>query len=265
MYRIKSIPLKQRVKTRLELAVTLAISSLKVRYKNSVLGFVWSLLTPLIYLGIFVTIFSHRLGVERYPLYALTGLIFWNFFMTTVNQVLTSVVSSAGVLKSINVPPLIFPIAAISSSLINLGLSLIPFFILMFFFEFQPSLQSLQFVYILFCFSFFTLGFGLILCAYNVYFRDVGMLWGTITPALFYFTPIIWQFNETMISRDSTMWIAIQINPIYQYMTAFRTAFYDNEWMTFEQFGIITALAVVTFFIGYRLFINLQKGFYSHY
>ena len=238
---------------------------MKIRYKNSVLGYIWSLLTPLVYLGIFVTVFGQRLNIDRYPLYALSGLIFWNFFNTTINQILTSVVARAGVLKSINVPTIIFPISAIASSLINLLLSLIPFFILMFFFGFDPSLKSLQFIYILTVFSCFSLGLGLILCAYNIYFRDVGMLWLTITPALFYFTPIIWQLNDTMIDTGSKMWYIVQLNPIYHYITAFRTAFYDNEWLSLQQFCIITILGIIVLFVGYRVFNKLEKGFYSHY
>lgn len=260
-----SIVLKVKIKSKLELALTLAIKNVKIRYKNSVLGFFWSLLTPLVYLLIFVTIFSHRLGVDRYPLYALTGLIFWNFFNTTVSQVLISVVASANVLKSINVPTLIFPVSAMISALINLLLSLIPFFILMFFFDFEPSWKSFQFIYVLAVFSCFTLGFAMVLCAYNVYFRDVGMLWGTVTPALFYFTPIIWQLNSTMIAPESLMWDIIQFNPIYHFIEAFRTGFYDNEWMSFQQVGIITSLGLLMLVVGYKVFAKLEKGFYSHY
>lgn len=255
--------LKKNIKPRLELAVTLAISNVKIRYKNSILGFVWSLLTPLIYLLIFVTIFSQRLGIDRYPLYALSGLIFWNFFNTTVNQVLHSVVGGAGILKSMNVPTLIFPISAIGSSLINLILSFIPFFGLMLFFGFEPSLASFQFIYILLMFCFFTLGFGMILCAYNVYFRDVGMLWGTITPALFYFTPIVWQYQ--MLDKDSLTAKVILFNPIHHFMTAFRSALYTNEWMSWDQVTIITGLGVLILLVGYKVFTNLEKGFYSHY
>lgn len=255
--------MKKHIKTRLELAVTLAISNVKIRYKNSVLGFVWSLLTPLIYLLIFVTIFSQRLGIENYPLYALSGLIFWNFFNTTTNQILTSVVASSGILKSINIPTIIFPISAITSSLINLCLSLIPFFILMFFFGFEPNFKSLQFIYVLFMFCCFTLGFGLLLCAYNVYFRDIGMLWTTITPAFFYFTPIVWHLD--MLAEGSKMWYVAQINPIYHFMNGFRTAFYTNEWLTLTELSIITSLGLILLLIGYRTFIRLEKGFYSHY
>lgn len=262
-YKKTFILLKKHIQTRLELAIALALKSVKIRYKNSVLGYIWSMLTPLVYLAIFVVIFSGRLNIENYALYALSGLIFWNFFQTTVNQLIVSVTSSAGVLKSINVPTLIFPISAISSSLINLGLSLIPFFGLMFFFGFEPSLRSLQVIYILLMFSCFTLGLGLLLCAYNVYFRDVGMLWTTITPALFYSTPLVWHID--MLGKYSKKWYAAQCNPIYQYINAFRTALYDNEWMTLEQFGIITGLGLVVLLIGYTTFVRLEKGFYSHY
>lgn len=254
---------KSQIKNKLELAITLGITNVKIRYKNSILGYFWSLLTPLIYLVIFVTIFSERFDVDRYPLYALTGLIFWNYFNTTVSQVLISVVASAEVLKSMNVPTLIFPISSILSALINLLLSLAPFFVLMFFFDFEPSIKTLQFVYILAVFSCFTLGIGLILCAYNVYFRDVGMLWNTINPALFYFTPIIWQID--MLGSDSIMHKLVLLNPVHHFLAAFRTAFYDNSWLSFEQIGIITSLGLITLFVGYKIFNNLEKGFYSHY
>ena len=212
---------------------------------------------------IFVSIFSERFDVEKYPLYALTGLIFWNYFNTTVNQILYSIVASAEVLKSMNVPRLIFPISALLSALINLILSLVPFFILMFFFEFEPSVKSFQFIYILICFSSFTLGFGLIVCALNVYFRDVGMLWTTINPALFYFSPIIWKLD--MLPEFSMIRRLTILNPIHHFLHAFRTAFYENEWMSLEQTGTITLIGIAMLFIGYRIFSNLEKGFYSHY
>ena len=259
----KQLILKQHLKNRLELAVTLAITDMKIRYKNSILGFVWSLITPLVYLGIFVAIFSSRFDIERYPLYAITGLIFWNFFNTTVTQVLISVISKAEVLKSMNIPTLIFPISSLLSALINLLLSLIPFFVIMFFFDFRLSWETLQFIYVLFTFACFTLGFSLILTAYNVYFRDIGMLWNTVNPALFYFTPIIWDLG--MLPENSIMQKIILFNPIHHFLDAFRSAFYSNEWMSLQQIGIITALGLGMLFIGYRVFSKLEKGFFSHY
>ena len=193
----------------------------------------------------------------------LSGLVFWNFFNTTANQILTSVMASSGVLKSINVPTLIFPISSLISSLINLGLSLIPFFVLMFFFGFTPSVKSIQFIYVLIMFTSFTLGFGLLLCAYNVYFRDVGMLWQTVTPAFFYFTPIVWDIS--MLAEGSKMAFITKLNPIYHFMAGFRSSLYSNEWMGWFEFGIISGLGISLLLIGYFVFSKMEKGFYSHY
>ncbi len=255
---------KPHIKTRLELAITLAVTQVKIRYKNSILGFFWSLLTPLVYLGIFVTVFGSRdTGTANYPLYVLSGLIFWNFFNTTTNQLLNSVVSSAGILKSINVPTLIFPISALFSSLINLTLSLIPFFILMLFFGLSIDWTSLQFFYTLLMLICFSLGFGMLLCAFNVFFRDIGMLWQTVVPAFFYSTPIVWTTH--MLPDSAKIMIVAKMNPIFHFMVGFRASLYTNTWMTLSEFGIITALGVLTLLLGYRVFIKMEKGFYSHY
>ena len=109
----------------------------------------------------------------------------------------------------------------------------------------------------------FTLGFGLLLCAYNVYFRDVGMLWQTILPAFFYFTPIVWQID--MLPADSKMVFITKLNPIYHFMDGFRAALYSNEWLGLQEFGIITGLGLFTLLLGYRAFTKMEKGFYSHY
>ena len=167
------------------------------------------------------------------------------------------------VIAPINVPTLIFPISALFSSLINLGLSLIPFFTLMGLFGFHPSWESLQFIYVLMMLLAFTLGWGLLLAAYNVYFRDVGMLWQTITPAFFYFTPIVWDIK--MLDPTSKMFFIAKLNPIYHFMVGFRASLYSNEWLSLQEFSIITLLGLVLLLIGYRAFIKMEKGFYSHY
>ncbi len=250
------------VKDKISLIWILAVRNVKIRYKNSALGYLWSLITPLVYLLIFVTIFSSRFPeIENYALYALTGLIFWNFFNTTSNQIMVSVISSAGVLKSINVPALIFPVSALVSSLVNLILSFIPFFVLMLFFGFNPSFASLQFIPILILYCCFTLGFGMILCSLNVYFRDVGLLYTTIIPALFYFTPIVYMVDLL----PPKLQLVMEFNPIFQFLKAFRSALYFGEWMGWLDVLKISIIGLLTLFLGSKLFSNLEKGFYSHY
>ncbi|MGH2413617.1 MAG: ABC transporter permease, partial [Brasilonema sp.] len=106
-----------------EIISLLAWKNIKLRYQNSALGFFWSILNPLIFLLIFVFIFSQAFSdIKNYPIFALSGLIYWNFFATSSSQILGSVLEGAGILKSIAIPALIFPLSAIYAALINLAL-----------------------------------------------------------------------------------------------------------------------------------------------
>jgi ABC-type polysaccharide/polyol phosphate export permease len=242
------------------LSSAVAIRNVKLRYKNSALGFLWSLLNPLMYLCIFIVVFNNAFPIENYPLYALTGLIFWSFFSATSVQVINSITTSGGILKSLNVPPVIFPISYVLSSLINLFLSLIPFFILMLFFGFRPSLNVLYvFPGILFL-ALFTFGTALILSAFNVFFRDVEMFYNTIIPAIFYLTPIAYPIEEV----PERFQPVIKLNPLYHYTCFFRDILYHNKTPDLNSILFVATMSFLAAFAGIIVFNKLKKGFISH-
>jgi ABC-2 type transport system permease protein len=252
----------KRAKTYYEVVSSVSIRNIKLRYKNSMLGFLWSLLSPLIFLSIFVFIFSQAFAdIENYPLFAMTGLIFWIFFSTTTNQIINSFIESAGILKSINVPPIVFPISAIAASLVNLFLSFIPFFFLMIFFGFQPSWINLLLFPFLFLFCLFVFGFSLILASVNVFFRDVGMLWSTILPALMYITPVA--YSATLVP-ESMRWVML-FNPLYHYFEVFRDVLYYQRIPTLFFTATTIVMAVVFLFLGLLVFRKLRNGFISNF
>lgn len=240
----------------------LSLKNLKLRYKNSILGFMWSLLTPLLYLAIFTFIFSKAFpDLENYPLYALTGLIFWNFFSNATNTSINSVINSRGVLKSIKVDTIALPISEVVTSIINLLFSLIPFGLLMIGFDASVGFETLFIIFALILFALFTLGIGLFICAFNVYFRDVGLLYTSLTPALFYFTPIAY---STKLVPDQFQ-LLIKLNPIYHFMEVFRTILYYNQIPSLEKWSILLAIAGLFFGAGLFAFKKLEKGFISNY
>lgn len=240
----------------------LSLKNLKLRYKNSLLGFMWSLLTPLLYLAIFTFIFSNAFpDIDNYPLYALTGLIFWNFFSNATNTAIISVINSKGLLKSINVETVALPISEVVTSLINLFFSLIPFGILMIIFDASIGFETLFIFVAMLLFTLFTLGIGLFICAFNVYFRDVGLLYTSLTPALFYFTPIAY---STKLVPDQFQTL-IKLNPLYHFMEMFRTILYYNQIPSLKAWGIVIGLTAVSFGLGLLLFKKLEKGFISNY
>ncbi len=249
-------------KSYINLILTLAYKNVKVRYKNSILGFFWSLLSPLIFLLIFVTVFSSVFSdIENYPLYALTGLIFWIFFSSTTIQIIGSVLESAGILKSVNIPPIIFPISSLVASLINLLLSFIPFIILMYFFGFKVSFNTLWIFPVLLNLALFTFGFSLIMCSLNVFFRDIGMFWNSLLPAFFYFTPIA--YSVKMLPEE-TKWI-LKLNPLFHYFENIRDVLYLNTAPSTYYLFTSTLLTITFLGTGIIIFKKLEKGFISNY
>jgi ABC-2 type transport system permease protein len=224
------------------------------------LGFLWSMLNPLLYLSIFVFIFSQAFNdIENYPLFVITGLIFWTFFNTASNNILVSLIDSAGIMKSINVPPIIFPLSATVSNLINLLLSLIPFFILMAFLGFRPSWSTFLLIPAILNFALFTFAFSLLLATFNVFFRDIGMFWNTINPAILYVTPIA--YSNTLIP-EHLRWLML-FNPLYHYMEVFRSILYYKQLP--DLYFVVSTTLISIFFLTVSLytFKKLKKGFIS--
>lgn len=244
------------------LAFVLAFKNVKVRYKNSILGFFWSLLNPLIFLFIFVVVFSNAFGsIQNYPLYALSGIIFWIFFSTTTTQILYSVMESAAILKCIRIPTIIFPISTLLASLINLLFSFIPFSIIILFLGFKAGFVTLFLLPMLMNFTLFIFGFSLVLCAFHVYFRDVGLLWSSLIPAFFYITPIVYPLSIIPLKFQ---WI-LKLNPLLYYIESFKDILYGNVLPPLNYILITTGLALIFLVTGLFVFYKLEKGFISNY
>ncbi len=244
------------------LLLALAWKNVRLRYKSSLLGFAWTLLNPLIFLLIFLFIFRHAFPqVPNYPVFALSGLIFWAFFATVSGHILGALVENAGVLKSLAVPPLAFPLAQLFAGLFNLLLSFVPFAFIMAFFGWRPALVHLLVLPVTALLATFLFGIGLGLCALNVYFRDIGLLWGALLPAFFYLTPIAYP-PDLVPAR--LQWIAA-LNPLYHFIGLVRTVLVDgvvpgsSEWITAVW---IAALALV---IGLFLHHALRRGYIANY
>jgi ABC-type polysaccharide/polyol phosphate export permease len=246
----------------LSLVWVLGIKNLKLRYKNSLLGFLWSLLNPIMYLVIFSFVFGGLFNdIDRYPLYALTGLFFWSFFSTTTIQVMESLINSAGVLKSINVPTIAFPLGGLLSSSLSLLLTLLPYIVMMFIFGMRAGWEFMLFFPLLITFGMFTFGLSLIITSLNVYFRDIQIAWSTFMPAIFYATPIAYTYN---VIPEKYKFIAL-LNPLYHYISGLRDIFYYNRTFSFGDFAIMLGIGSISLCLGLFVFNRLKGGFISQY
>ncbi len=247
---------------RYRLIWALALKNIRVKYKNSILGFFWSILNPLIFLLIFNYIFGKAFPqIENYPLYAVTGIVVWTLFPVATNAVISSILENAGILKSIAIKPSTFPMASLVSSSINFYLLLIPFTGIMLWLGLQPGWEALLGIVILHIYLVFILGLGYLLCAFNVFYRDIGLLWNTLMPALFYFTPIAYPVE---LIPENIRW-AMKLNPIYFFVDGFRKCIYEHQVPDLNNWIIMISIAFGTLLIGHLVFKKLQKNFFSFY
>jgi ABC-2 type transport system permease protein len=227
-----------------------------LRYKNSLAGFFWGFFKPLLYLLIYTAIFSRIPSntIERYTLYVTSGLIFWFFFSNVTNQSAGSIIGSSGLIKSLNIPTIFFPLSELLGELFNFVLTVFVFLILMYWFGLAYSFKLLLLLPCLLLFSIFSLGVSIFLAALNVFFRDVGIIWNTVQPALFYLTPI--GYPEKWVAP-----LIMQFNPIYYFIKLGRSVIYDVAMPAPELWLSCLLIAGGMFLLGIFVFIKLKNQF----
>ncbi len=228
-----------------------------LRYKNSLVGFFWGFFKPLLYLLIFIVIFGAKSGEKNYVLFVTSGLILWFFFSNVTGQAVGSIVSSAGLLKSLNIPSYFFPLSETLSELFNLVLTIIVFLIVMYLFGIHYNINMLLIVPCILLFAVFSLGLNLFLCSVNVFFRDIGIIWNTIQPALFFLTPIAYRVD------DSKYKAIINCNPIKYFIDLGRSILYEPVAHPWQLWGTCFFISISTYIIGHFVFSKLKNQFIS--
>ncbi len=234
--------------------------NIKLRYKNSVIGFFWGFLKPFLYLLVFILIFSTQFSsLGNYVLYVTSGLIIWFYFSNVAGQIIQSIISSADLIKSIKIPPIYFPIAELTSELFNLCLMFIVFLLVMYPFGITYSFKLFLFFPAVILFSLFTLGFSLILSGINVFLRDVGILWNTILPAFFYVTPVAYPMSLIPLKYQ----FIVKMNPVYYFIELFRHIVYYPDGPSYKLWTGALISGIISFAIGYFIFQKLSRYFIS--
>jgi len=232
---------------------------MKVRYKNSFLGYLWSLLHPLAFALIFFAVFKviMRIGMKNYTLFLIAGLFPWQWFSTSVNAAATVFIGNASIVKKLNFPRNVIPLALVAQDMLHFILA-IP--VLVFFMAVYKKYPSLSWVYglpvLLFIQFLMTYGASLVVASANVFFRDIERLITIFTMLLFYCTPII--YPETMVPEKYRG--LVNLNPLTPLMVSWRELFIKG---TINPLSIALGLvyAVVIYAIGYWVYRTLSWKF----
>lgn len=238
----------------------LVITDFKLRYQNSVLGYLWALLRPLFMFAIIYVFFAVILGigkgVENWGVALLLGIVMWTFFQEVVKQGLKSIVSNGGVIRKINFPKYIIVASTSISAIINLLINLVVVAIFAAISNVELSWGMLLIPVFIVELYVFGLGLSFLFAAVNVRFRDIGYIWDVLTQALFYGSAIMFPLN-LVVAYNHLAAVLLSLSPITQAIQDARhfgiTATANNPSVITDNIYVLAApfvITVITFIFG---------------
>jgi ABC-type polysaccharide/polyol phosphate export permease len=255
----ENIPLGR--KNYIYLTLVMAITDFKIKYDNSVLGYLWSLLKPLLMFGTLYLVFSVfiRWQVENYRLYLLLGIILWNFLSEVTLNSMVLLQSKASILKKVYFPRWIIVIASSLTSLLTLLLNIGVFFV---FFAFSGAhLQKHSWLLIVYLVELyvFVVGLALLLCSLFPKFRDIHHIWQVFVQLGFWLTPIIYPIS--IVPRKYH--VLIFLNPAARIIQGCREALIGpgTEFLGIANHVIIVLVAACFFITGLAMYNKLSRNF----
>jgi ABC-2 type transport system permease protein len=231
----------------------------KTKYKRSILGMFWSFLNPLLTMCVQYFVFStiFKSDIPNYAVYLLIGIVTFNFFSEACGMALGSIVGNAPLITKVYMPKYIYPMTRVMSSVVNLGISLIPLFLVSTLTGVPFNKSVVLSFYFLCCVIIFSLGLGLLLSTSMVIFRDTQFLWGVLSMIWMYATPI---FYPESILPDNFKFI-LKINPLYYFLKNIRICILDGispEPVAYVQCLLMALLALI---VGSLVFRKNQDRF----
>lgn len=237
----------------------LVIKDIKLKYRRSYLGLLWTLLNPILMMIVltivFSTLFKNR--IENFPVYLLSARTLFDFYSQATKDGMGCLIGSGSLIKKVYVPKYIFPLAKMLSAFVNMIFSLIALIIVMIVTKvpFAPELVLSPFplIYVLV----FTIGMGLILSTLCVFFRDIVHLYSVLLTAWMYFTPLF--YPEEIIPDNFK--IVLQLNPLRHMINMFRNIVLYHQVPTATEHLICIGFAVSALLIGLFVFYKKQDKF----
>ena len=232
---------------------------IKVKYRRSVLGLAWSILNPLLMMMVITAVFStvFKFDVENFPAYYLTGSLIFNFVSEATNGAMRSILENSGLIKKVYLPKYVFPLEKVIFAFVNAIFSLIAVAIVFIIIGISPSWTMLLFPIPLIYTLIFSIGIGLILSAVNVFFRDMGHLYGVWLTAWMYLTPIIYPVE----ALPEAIRNILVFNPLFHYVNYFRAVMLYNAIPSMIDNLICLGISLCSLLLGVIIFKKQQDKF----
>lgn len=231
----------------------------KTKYKRSILGIFWSFLNPLLMMTVQYFVFStlFRANIPNFAAYLIIGSVTFNFFSEACGMSLTSILGNAGLITKVYMPKYIYPLTRTMSSVVNLGISLIPMMIVCVFTGVHLRPSAVLALFFFACLIVFSLGIGMILAASMVFFRDTQFLWNILCMMWMYATPV---FYPESILPDNFR-IVLIINPLYHFLHSIRACILEGASPEPIVYFRCFLIALGTLLVGAAVFYKNQNRF----
>lgn len=232
----------------------------KKKYKNTYLGMVWSLLSPLLTLLVMTLVFKSFFGrdMEHYTIYLFCGNIMFSYFSDSTAGGMGSLVANSSIFTKIKVPKFLFLLSRNVSSLINFGLTFLIFWVFIIIDGVAITWAFLGLVIPILLLALFNVGMGLILSALFVFFRDMQYLWSIFTMLLMYMSAIFYTVTEETFGAFA---YAFYLNPLYVYITYMRTIVLDGVMPSLELNALALAYALIVITVGALIYKKCNHKF----
>lgn len=248
-----------------DLFFQLVSRDIKLKYRRSFLGYLWSVLNPLMMMCVQTAVFTlmFKRSIEFYPAYLIAGNILFSFMRESSSHSIYSITGNASLLKKTYVPKYIFTLSKVTSDLVNLLFSLVALFIVLLVtgVPFYRTWRSALCVIALLELYIFCIGLGLFISQASVFFRDVQNIWPVVVNAWMYLTPLFYTIDVLPKPLAS---LVGKLNPMYMYITIFRdTIVYGHyPWSALVWRGLIVAILMLL--VGMWSFSRAEDKFILH-
>jgi ABC-type polysaccharide/polyol phosphate export permease len=243
-----------------ELVRNIVLRDLRLKYRGSVLGFLWSLVNPLVVVAIYTLAFSVilRVRTSHYVLYLVTGLLPWGYFAGSASAATGAIIDSGSLVKSVYFPRAILPVSVVLFNLSQFGMTfavVLPAVLLVY--GIAPSPPMLAFVLVLLLQTVFTIGVALLLATATAFFRDVRHLLEIALQVMFWLIPIIYEYD---LIPPPLRPISFAV-PMTPYIMGYRQSLFYEQWPDPAVWALSTAYAALAFFGGLLVFRKYEDRF----
>ena len=227
----------------------LVVKDLKLKYRGSVLGFVWSLANPLLMIAVYTVAFTYilRIRTPGFVFYLMLGVLAWTFFANATAMSTGSIVDNGGLARSVWFPRAILPIASVLFNFAQYLLTVAVFLpVLMLLYRVPPAAPMLAYPVFLVLQLLFTIGVALLLAVGTAFFRDVRHLVEVALAVLFWATPVVYETAQL----PARLRALILLTPLSPYVTAYHEVFYYRRWPSAETWALAVLYAAVALLSG---------------